>query len=199
MTNKKITFLTLGSVLLFLLLVGNFNLISAQETMRSVGDLKTYLEIKGIEGNVADKGFEGAISIESWSMGITYKEETKANFFQDLYFVNVKNGASNGLFKAAVLNSVIPKAVLTVMLVPTDRNFPSVLLFRYTMNNVRVSSLNSGGSSGGNGIMDQVGLSFESGSYEGKGADAFNKKITDAKVDFIVPHTPKKSEKTKKP
>lgn len=47
--------------------------------------------------------------------------------------------------------------------------------------------------------MDQVGLSFESGSYEGKGSDVFNDNLADArKVDFkIPPQAPKKADKTK--
>lgn len=188
---------TLSAVLLVLILVGASNSITAQ-SMRSVGETKVYLNIDGIEGSVTTKGFEGAIEIESWSSGISYNDETKENLFQDLYFVIQKGGASNAIFKAAVLKTVIPKAVLTVMMVPTDQNFPAVMLFKYSMSNVRVSNLSMGGSAGGsNGIMDQVGLSFESGSYEGKGADVFNSKMPDIKVDFTVSPAPKKADKAK--
>src|SRR3977135_2623830 len=112
-----------------------------------------FLKIDGIEGESADAKHKGEIDLHSFSWG-----ESNAGTFsvgggggagkvsmQDLHFTMKINKASPKLFLACASGEHIKKATLTCRKAGKDQQE----FLKYDMNDILISSYQTGGSSGG--------------------------------------------------
>jgi type VI secretion system secreted protein Hcp len=128
-----------------------------------------YLKIEGVEGEVTDRGLEGAIQIESWSWGATQQGSMGAGSgggagkvsFQDFHFTMSVGKASPQLFKACATGQHIKKAVLFVRKAGGGQQDYLVVTFE----DILVSSFQSSGD-GGAVPTEQVSLNFAKVGYD---------------------------------
>jgi type VI secretion system secreted protein Hcp len=123
------------------------------------------LMIEGIKGESNDSKHKGEIEIESFSWGATNTGSHAAGggggagkvSYQDFHFTTGVNKASPLLMLACATGQHIKKAVLTVRKQGGDQQE----FYTITMEDLLVSSYQSGGHSGGNTLpVDQFSLNF---------------------------------------
>jgi type VI secretion system secreted protein Hcp len=131
------------------------------------------LEIDGIKGESHDTKHPGTIEVESFSWGESNSGTHGAGggggagkvAFQDLHFHTNVNKSSPLLALACATGQHIKKAVLFVRKQGGDQQE----FYTITLEDLLVSSYQSGGSSGGSAIpMDQVSLNFAKIKFEYK-------------------------------
>lgn len=123
------------------------------------------LEIDGIKGESSDSKHKGTIEIDSFSWGATNSGSHASGggggsgkvSFQDLHFTTSVNKASPLLMLSCATGKHIKKAVLFVRKAGGDQQD----YYKVTMEDLLVSSYQSGGHAGGNAIpTDQFSLNF---------------------------------------
>jgi type VI secretion system secreted protein Hcp len=123
------------------------------------------LEIEGIKGESADHKHAGTIEVESFSWGESNQGSMAAGggggagkvVFQDLHLTSRVNKASPLLAKACASGQHIKKAILFVRKSGGDQQD----YYKLTLEDILVSSYQSGGSSGANALpTDQYSLNF---------------------------------------
>jgi type VI secretion system secreted protein Hcp len=131
------------------------------------------LEIDGIKGESKDDKHAGTIEISSFSWGATNTGTSASGTgggagkvsFQDLHFTTSVNKASPLLMLACASGQHIKKAVLFVRKQGGDQQE----FYTITLEDVLVSSYQSGGSEGSHAIpTDQFSLNFTSIKFEYK-------------------------------
>ena len=124
-----------------------------------------FLKLDGIDGESTDDSHVKWIEVESFSWGVTQSGTLafgggggagKAQF-QDFHFVTNTSKASPLLFKSCATGEHIKEATLTVRKSGGDR--PQDYL-HIKMNDVLISSYQTGGSQGGGTPTDQASLNF---------------------------------------
>ena len=123
------------------------------------------LELDGIKGESAQKGFEGQIEIQSWSFGVTQLGSSsqgtgagsgKASF-QDIHFTTSASKASPNLFMACATGKHIPKAVLHMRKAGGKQEE----YYTVTLTDVLVSSFQLGGHDSAGALpTDQFAFNF---------------------------------------
>jgi len=131
-----------------------------------------FLKIDGIEGESSDDKHKNEIEVESFSWGLTQTGTFafgggagagKAQF-QDFHFVTNTSKASPKLFLTCAAGEHIKEATLTVR--KSGENPQDYLFIK--MNDVLISSYQTGGSQGGGNPVDQVSLNFAKIEYSFK-------------------------------
>lgn len=131
-----------------------------------------FLKIDGIEGESSDDKHKNEIEVESFSWGLTQTGTFafgsgggagKAQF-QDFHFVTKTSKASPKLFLACATGEHIKEATLTVR--KSGESQQDYLFIK--MNDVLISSYQTGGSQGGGNPVDQVALNFAKIEYSYK-------------------------------
>lgn len=144
------------------------------------------LEIDGIEGESNDKAFKNKIDIESFSWGLSNGGTSaigggggagKASF-QDLHFVMQTNKASPKLAGHCSTGTHIKKAVFHVR----KQGGGQQEYYTVTMEDLLVSSFQTGGSEGSPAIIDQFSLNYSKIKFEYKPQKADGS--LDAAVNF---------------
>ena len=127
---------------------------------RSTSDF--FLLIEGIDGESTDREHRGELEIESFSWGATNSGTSTGGGggagkvqLQDFHFVVKHTSASPQLFLACATGEHLRKAVLTVRKAGSRDDF-----YVIQMEDLLVSSFQTGGSSGADVPMDQVSLNF---------------------------------------
>jgi type VI secretion system secreted protein Hcp len=132
------------------------------------------LEIDGIKGESTDKKHPGNIEIESFSWGATNTGAHSTGTgggagkvsYQDIHFTTRVNKASPLLMLACASGQHIKKATLTVRKQGGDQQE----YYTLAMEELLVSSYQSGGSEGGNAVpVDQFSLNFTKIKFTYKG------------------------------
>jgi type VI secretion system secreted protein Hcp len=123
-----------------------------------------FLQIDGIKGESQDKVYKGQIDVQSWSWGMSNSGSAhmgggqgagKVNV-QDLTFSHYIDKSSPDLMLACCTGKHIPKAVLTVRKAggsPLD-------YLQITMEDLIVTGLTTGGSTGDDRLSETVNLNF---------------------------------------
>ncbi|OYW67579.1 MAG: Hcp1 family type VI secretion system effector [Bosea sp. 12-68-7] len=128
------------------------------------------LVLDGIKGESTDKKLEGNIDISSFSWGLsnagthavgTGGGKAKASF-QDIHFTAPTSKASPNLAQACANGKHIKKAVLHVRKAGEQQQE----YYTLTLEDLLVSSYQSGDSSGGGDATDQFALNFAKVKYE---------------------------------
>lgn len=132
-----------------------------------------FLKIEGIDGESADGKHKGEIDVESWSWGETNSGTHSGGggggagkvSMQDFHFVMKQNKASPKLMLACASGEHIKKATLTCRKAGKEQQE----FFKVTMDDLLVSSFQTGGSGQG-GIVptDQISLNYSKIQYEYK-------------------------------
>ncbi|MEW6604192.1 MAG: type VI secretion system tube protein Hcp [Thermoproteota archaeon] len=134
-----------------------------------------YLKIDGIEGESTDARHMGEIEVLSWSWGEANAGVAsraggggggvgKVNM-QDFHFTAVMSKASPKLFEACAAGQHIKEAVLIARKAGGDQQE----YLKITLNDVLISSYQTGGSSGDGGIpVDSFSLNFAKIEFEYK-------------------------------
>jgi type VI secretion system secreted protein Hcp len=129
------------------------------------------LEIEGIKGESSDKKHPGTIEIDSFSWGVSNAGAHAAGggggagkaSFQDLHFTTTVNKASPLLMLHCANGAHIKKAVLFVR----KQGGEQQEYYKITLEDLLVSSYQSGGSAGGGSIpVDQFSLNFTKIKFE---------------------------------
>lgn len=129
------------------------------------------LEIDGIKGESSDKKHPGTIEIESFSWGVSNAGSSAGGggggagkaCFQDLHFTTRVNKASPLLALHCANGQHIKKAVLFVR----KQGKEQLDYYKITMEELLVSSYQSGGSEGSNALpVDQFSLNFTKVKFE---------------------------------
>jgi type VI secretion system secreted protein Hcp len=125
-----------------------------------------FLKIEGIEGESADSKHKGEIEVESWSWGESNTGSHSSGggggagkvIMQDFHFVMKQNKASPKLLLACADGEHIKKAILTCRKAGKDQQE----YFKVTMEDLLVSSFQTGGSGHGDGVVptDQISLNY---------------------------------------
>jgi type VI secretion system secreted protein Hcp len=132
-----------------------------------------FLKIDGIEGESSDDKHKNEIEVESFSWGLTQTGSLafgggagagKAQF-QDFHFVTNTSKASPKLFLTCAAGEHIKEATLTVRKSNSDSKQDYLFI---KMNDVLISSYQTGGSQGGGNPVDQVSLNFAKIEYSFK-------------------------------
>ena len=131
------------------------------------------LELDGIKGESTDEKHKDKIEIDSFSWGVTNDGNMgrgggggtgKANF-QDLHFTKQTDKASAKLVAAASSGEHIKKAVLTAR--KAGGKAGQVDYLKITLEDVMVSSFQTGGNSGNSSIpVDSFALNYTKIKYE---------------------------------
>lgn len=111
------------------------------------------LDIKGVEGESQQKGFEGKIDVDSYSIGCSNSGSFHLGpgggkgkvSYQDFHFSMTMNKASGALQEACATGKHFDTAVLTLR----EQGDPPVVYMKYTMTKVLVSSYSDAASSHG--------------------------------------------------
>jgi type VI secretion system secreted protein Hcp len=134
------------------------------------------LEIDGIKGESKVKGHTEQIEIDSFSWGATNSGSFSAGTgggtgvvsFQDMHFTTKVNKASPILMLSCATGKHIGKAVLHVRKAGGEQE----TYYKITMNDVLISSYQSGDAAGGDSIpTDQFSLNFAKVKFEYKPQD----------------------------
>ena len=131
-----------------------------------------FIKIGDIKGESADAKHKGEIDVLAWSWGLTQSGNMHAGSgggsgkasFQDLSFTKPVDTASSALMDACANGSHIPKALLAVRKAGGDSG--PVEYIKITMEEIIVSSVSTGGSSGEERLTENVTLNFALLSYE---------------------------------
>jgi len=132
-----------------------------------------FLKIDGIEGESKADKHTSEIDLQSFSWGATQSGTFAAGggggagkvSMQDFHFVMDVNKASPKLFLACARGDHIPKAVLTCRKAGKEQQE----FMKVTMNDVLVSSFQTGGSGGGGTVpTEQISLNFAKIEFEYK-------------------------------
>ena len=125
-----------------------------------------FLKLDGIEGESTDDKHKNEIEVESWSWGVTNSgaghtsgttgSGAGKSVHQDIHFTSKLSKASPKLMLACATGSHITEATLTCRKAGGDQQ--EYLTIK--LNDVFVSSYQSGGSSGGIVPTDQFSLNF---------------------------------------
>ena len=143
------------------------------------------LEIEGIKGESTDHKHAGTIEIESFSWGASNPGSFAGGggggsgkvTFQDIHYTSRVNKASPLLAKACATGQHIKKAVLFVRKSGGDAQD----YYKMTLEDILVSSYQSGGSSGSNTLpVDQFSLNFAKIEF------AYSPQKDDGKLDAPV-------------
>ncbi len=145
------------------------------------------LEIDGIKGESSDSKHKGTIEIDSFSWGATNSGSHASGggggsgkvSFQDLHFTTSVNKASPLLMLSCATGKHIKKAVLFVRKAGGDQQD----YYKVTMEDLLVSSYQSGGHAGGNAIpTDQFSLNFTKIEF------AYKPQMADGSLDSEILH-----------
>ena len=129
------------------------------------------LEIDGIKGESHDSKHKDTIEIESFSWGVTQQGAFAVgggggagkSSFQDIHFTTRVNKASPNLMMKCAQGEHIKKALLFVRKAGTDQQD----YYKVTLNDILISSYQSGGSEGSNALpIDQFSLNFSKVKFE---------------------------------
>jgi type VI secretion system secreted protein Hcp len=123
-----------------------------------------FLKVTGVEGESADAKNKGAIDVVSYSWGVTGGGSAGGApgrpAFQDFRIVKRVDKSSPALFRAAASSTTFPSARLVVRH-SGERGFE---FLEYCMEQVRVSSVESGGSGAGEATPSER-VSFGYGTF----------------------------------
>jgi len=131
-----------------------------------------FLKIDGIEGESQDDKHKNEIDVDSWSWGETNSGDAAARggmgagkvTLQDFHFVMKVNKATPKLMEACATGDHIKKAVLTCRKAGKQQQE----YLKVTLNDLIVSSYQTGGSNGEVIPVDQCSLNFSKVEFEYK-------------------------------
>ncbi len=121
-----------------------------------------FLKIEGISGEVIDKNHKGEIDVLSWSWGMTQSGSAgegagKVNV-QDLFITKFIDKSTPKLYQKLANGEHIPEIKLSI----TDKKYSgNEVYLTYTLTDVFVSSLSTGGSDGKDRPTESISLNFE--------------------------------------
>jgi type VI secretion system secreted protein Hcp len=121
-----------------------------------------FLKIEGIDGEASDKNHEGEIDVLSWSWGMTQSGSAgggagKVNV-QDLSFTKFIDKSTPKLYEKLANGEHIPEIKLSI----SDKKYSgNETYLTYTLTDVLVSSVSTGGSDGKDRPTESISLNFE--------------------------------------
>lgn len=139
-----------------------------------------YLKIDGIKGESADAQHKDQIQVQSWSWGESNPASVtsgkglsagKVNM-QDFSFTLVAGKASADLMKACATGAHIKDAVLSCRKAGGAGEAPQQDYYVFTFGDLVVSSFQTGGSGGGDEILESCTIAFSQVKVEYKIQDA---------------------------
>lgn len=136
-------------------------LLAAVLSLSANAAVEMAIEIPGIPGDSQLVGLEGQIDLLSWHQDVANVDSTSVVF--PLTFIHYVDRASAKLIEAAVLDSTLPYAKLTVRQVAGDLN---PVLLTLTLHNATVVSLQDGGINGESSPTQIVKLTCQTFEYE---------------------------------
>ena len=144
-------------------------LSSAHPAVAAPAKTTIFLKIAGIQGDSTDPKHQGEIEIDSYSFGVSNNGGgtggggggTGKAVFQDLLVTKRADSASPKLFQACAEGLHFATAVLTV---EKARRAPMPFLV-VTLENVMISSFQTGDDNGGDSPFESVSLNFTKITY----------------------------------
>jgi type VI secretion system secreted protein Hcp len=123
-----------------------------------------FLEIEGVKGESQTKGFGDSIEILSWSWGAS-SSDGKETCAQDLHVAKYADSATDDLVNKLGTGESFSEATLSM--VRSGDSSGLVIYHTILLRDVRVTSYNIGGSSGGDRPIEQVSFAYREaeGSY----------------------------------
>lgn len=118
-------------------------------------DFQMYLRVQGITGEASEDNHQNDILVDSYSFGATRSPAAGSPVMQDFLVTMPANKASPRLMAYAAGSVSVPRAVLSVR-----RKGGSTDFLRWTLTDAFISSYKTVGNLHGDGIQDQVGISF---------------------------------------
>ena len=120
-----------------------------------------FLKLEGVPGEATATGHKDEIEIESFSMGLsrpaaTGGTQTGTPRFTDISFTHLLDKASPILMLRCAQGTHIPTAVLTCRTVGAS----SIAFYKIILTDVVVTSVSTGGASGGDRPMESFSLNY---------------------------------------
>lgn len=124
-----------------------------------------FIKFEGIKGESQDDKHKDEIDVLSWSWGMTQSGTTHRGSgsgggkvdVQDLTFVKEIDKSSAALYKHCTMGVHIPKATLTCRLAGGDKPVDYLII---EMEKVLITSIQTGGSSGGDKTSETISANF---------------------------------------
>ncbi|QUC65591.1 type VI secretion system tube protein Hcp [Nitrosopumilus sp. K4] len=121
-----------------------------------------FMKIDGIEGESQDKKHKDEIDVLAWSWGASQSSSSptgggKVNV-QDVFVTKFIDKSTPILFKSLTIGKHIGSAEISVV----DRDYSgNEAYLTYTLENVLITSVSTGGSSGEDRLTENISLNFE--------------------------------------
>lgn len=126
-----------------------------------------FLKIDGIEGESTADGHKGEIEIQSFSWGVTRSPGSSSPVLVDISVAKGIDKSSTKLMEVCARGQHIPKAVLTCRKAGGGADY-----YKVTLENVLISSYQTGGSSSDVVPTDQISFNFTKIEFEYQPLDA---------------------------
>jgi type VI secretion system secreted protein Hcp len=146
-----------------LLMIGVFAVMISLIGSSTEADAAAFMKIDGIDGEATDKKHKGEIDILAWSWGMSQSDSRPGGgagqvAVQDLSFTKYVDKSSTRLYQQLSNGESIPTVELSKSSAKYSGSEPYLI---YTLTNVLVTSVSTGGSGGEDRLTENVTLNFE--------------------------------------